>query len=73
MQFEHADIGTYAAATQFDAVVGRYILLYQPDPVAAIRKLATLVRSASRLEAEAVSLGCQLAGPVQVGAWVTLA
>ena len=180
VQFEHADILDYAHSEKFDAVVGRYILLYQPDPVAAVRKLATLVRSgglmvfheidfgdtpqawpeaplwnqswkliaeafrrsgtppdfglriartfvsaglpwpkfhaevpmvsgpdsymygwiaetlrsliprieqyglarsdelqidslASRLEAEAVSLGCQLAGPVQVGAWVTLA
>ena len=28
---------------------------------------------ASRLEAEAVKLKCQLAGPMQIGAWVTVA
>jgi len=180
IRFEHADIGAYTDTAKFDAVVGRYILLYQPDPVAALRKLAMLVRPgglmvfheidfgdtarswpeaplwkkswhlmaeafrrsgtppdfglrltrafrdaglpwpkfqaeipmvsgpgsyiygwvtetlrslipriekyelmsadelqidtlAARLEMEAVSLGCQLAGPVQVGAWVTVA
>ena len=30
---------------QFDAVVGRWVLMYQPDPVALLRRLAGMLRS----------------------------
>lgn len=41
----HADLLEFQAASSFDAVVGRYVLVHQPDPVAAIRQAAGQVRS----------------------------
>jgi ubiquinone/menaquinone biosynthesis C-methylase UbiE len=40
----HADFLEFQAASSFDAVVGRYVLVHQPDPVAAIRHAARQVR-----------------------------
>jgi ubiquinone/menaquinone biosynthesis C-methylase UbiE len=40
----HADLLELDAGGSFDAVVGRYVLLHQPDPVAAIRHAARQVR-----------------------------
>lgn len=57
VRFEHAEIGAYTDAAKFDAVVGRYILLYQPDPVAALRKLATLVRSGGLMVFHEIDFG----------------
>jgi SAM-dependent methyltransferase len=44
LTFEHADLRDYSAGQDFDAVVGRYVLLYQPDPAAALRHLVEQVR-----------------------------
>jgi SAM-dependent methyltransferase len=43
-EFIHADLLDFRATRKFDAVVGRYLLLYQPDPIAAIRHAAKQVR-----------------------------
>jgi ubiquinone/menaquinone biosynthesis C-methylase UbiE len=40
-----SDVLEFDAPSSFDAVVGRYILLYQPDPVTAVRHAAKQVRS----------------------------
>jgi ubiquinone/menaquinone biosynthesis C-methylase UbiE len=40
----HADLLEFQASIGFDAVVGRYVLIHQPDPVAAIRHAARQVR-----------------------------
>ncbi|HVV10441.1 methyltransferase domain-containing protein, partial [Amycolatopsis sp.] len=42
--FQHASIEELTAPEPFDAVVGRLILMHLPDPVAAVAKLAGLVR-----------------------------
>jgi ubiquinone/menaquinone biosynthesis C-methylase UbiE len=42
--FEAASIDEYQTTDQFDALVGRYVLLYLPDPVAAIRRLLSNVK-----------------------------
>lgn len=39
------DLLDFHSDRQFDAVVGRYFLLYQPDPVAAVRHAAEQARS----------------------------
>jgi ubiquinone/menaquinone biosynthesis C-methylase UbiE len=44
VEFLHTDLFSFHADRSFDAVVGRYVLLYQPDPVAAIRHAAKQVR-----------------------------
>jgi SAM-dependent methyltransferase len=42
--FEVADAATFHSARTFDAVVGRLVLAYQPNPGAVLRHLASLVR-----------------------------
>jgi ubiquinone/menaquinone biosynthesis C-methylase UbiE len=44
VRFVCAGIEDFADGELFDAVVGRYILVYLTDPVAALRRLAGLVR-----------------------------
>ena len=36
IEFIHAELLSFHAERSFDAVVGRYVLFFQPDPVAAI-------------------------------------
>jgi len=43
-RFHEADLGSLTAAEPWDAVVGRMVLMHQPDPVAALSGLATLAR-----------------------------
>jgi SAM-dependent methyltransferase len=40
IDFVQADIAEYSTASMFDAVVGRYILQFLPDPVAILRSVA---------------------------------
>jgi SAM-dependent methyltransferase len=42
--FEVADAATYQSADRYDAVVGRLVLAYQPDPATVLRHLASLLR-----------------------------
>ena len=44
--FAEGDPAEMVFAAPFDAVVGRYVLMYQPDPAATLRKLASHVRPA---------------------------
>lgn len=44
VDFHVADLDTYRPAEPVDAVVGRYILLYQDDPAATLRRYARFVR-----------------------------
>jgi 2-polyprenyl-3-methyl-5-hydroxy-6-metoxy-1,4-benzoquinol methylase len=43
-RFEQADLATFAAEQTFDALVGRLVLLYLPDPAATLRSLARCLR-----------------------------
>ena len=45
----HSAITDFRAAGPFDAVVGRYVLLYQPDPVAVLRHAAAQLRAGGLL------------------------
>jgi SAM-dependent methyltransferase len=42
--FTQSDVNDIATAKPFDAVVGRYILMYLPDPTAVLQALTQLVR-----------------------------
>jgi len=44
INFIHAELLNFHAERDFDAVVGRYVLFFQPDPVAAIAHAAKQVR-----------------------------
>ena len=43
--FEAADIDAFAAPEPFDAIVGRYVLLYLPDAAATIRRLLSNLKA----------------------------
>ena len=45
VEFVHGDIRTTSLSGPFDAAVGRLVLLYCADPVAALARIATHVRS----------------------------
>lgn len=42
--FHACDIGEFTSTTRVDALVGRLVLMYSPDPAALVRRLTALVR-----------------------------
>ena len=44
VSFNESDVGDIRDEKPFDAAVGRFILMYLPDPVAALRSISRLVR-----------------------------
>jgi ubiquinone/menaquinone biosynthesis C-methylase UbiE len=44
VSFQTASFDAFTTADQFDALVGRYVLLYQPDPAATIRAMLQYVK-----------------------------
>src|SRR5260370_27965865 len=44
VSFTQSDVGEIPDSEPFDAAVGRFILMWLPDPVAALRSLSRLVR-----------------------------
>jgi len=56
INFVQTDIAEYSADSSFDAAVGRYILQFLPDPVAALRSVAKQVRPDGVVAFQEVSL-----------------
>ncbi len=44
VSFQATNLEDFSTTDQFDAVVGRYVLLYQRDPAATLRRMARFVR-----------------------------
>ena len=44
VSFSESDVGEIRDEKPFDAAVGRFILMYLPDPVAALRSISQVVR-----------------------------
>jgi ubiquinone/menaquinone biosynthesis C-methylase UbiE len=44
VSFQTINIADFATDEKFDALVGRFVLLYQPDPVATLRRIAGFVK-----------------------------
>ncbi|WP_155060342.1 class I SAM-dependent methyltransferase [Streptomyces blattellae] len=44
LEFQVADLDDFEATERFDAVVGRFVLLYQNDPAATLRRFARFLR-----------------------------
>src|SRR5262249_58638630 len=42
--FQTADLRSFTTKVAFDAVVGRFVLMYQEDPTAIVRRLASFLR-----------------------------
>jgi 2-polyprenyl-3-methyl-5-hydroxy-6-metoxy-1,4-benzoquinol methylase len=45
--FEQAKVDAFTTSDRFDALVGRYILLYLPDPAATLARLLQSVKPAA--------------------------
>jgi ubiquinone/menaquinone biosynthesis C-methylase UbiE len=45
VRFEEQAIDSFTTTEPFDAVVGRFVLMYQADPVATLRHISSLVRT----------------------------
>jgi ubiquinone/menaquinone biosynthesis C-methylase UbiE len=60
--FSEADIMSFHTESPFDAVIGRYVLLYQPDPPEAIRHLSSLTRQGGILCFHEIAFGTPIAG-----------
>lgn len=43
-RFEEAELETFVAAQKFDAIIGRLVLMYLPDPAAVLRRLRHCLR-----------------------------
>jgi 2-polyprenyl-3-methyl-5-hydroxy-6-metoxy-1,4-benzoquinol methylase len=46
VRFEQAELASFETEQKFDALVGRLVLLYQPDPAATLRRLSRHLRPA---------------------------
>jgi len=44
VEFEEADLGEFSIERSFDAIVGRLVLLYLPDPARVLRRLSRQLR-----------------------------
>ena len=61
--FEQADVTRWRPARPLDAVVGRFILLHLPDPVAQVARVAGLVRPGGVVAFADVALATRAAEP----------
>jgi SAM-dependent methyltransferase len=55
--FEQSEIDCFAATEPFDAVVGRFVLMYQADPVAALAQAARVVKAGGLLVVQEPDFG----------------
>src|SRR5437660_3114580 len=53
--FTQSDVSQISSSKPFDAVVGRFILMFLPDPLAVLRSLTPLVRPGGVLAFHALS------------------
>ena len=73
VSFIQADVGEVKCDLLFDAVVGRLILQFVPDPVAALRSLSTLIRPDGVLAFQEVSYVPYLALSAHLPLWFAVA
>jgi ubiquinone/menaquinone biosynthesis C-methylase UbiE len=58
VSFRQCDVADVAAGEGFDGVVGRYILMFLPDPIAVLRCLSAIVRPGRTVAFQEVSWAC---------------
>jgi len=71
--FNESNVDEIADENPFDAAVGRFILMYLPDPVAALRSISQLVRPGGVLVFQEPTWGPVLAHLVQLPLWFATA
>jgi 2-polyprenyl-3-methyl-5-hydroxy-6-metoxy-1,4-benzoquinol methylase len=73
VSFSESDVGEIRDEKPFDAAVGRFILMYLPDPVAALRSISQLVRPGGVLVFQEPTWGPVLAHLTQLPLWFATA
>ena len=69
VSFTQSDVSQVAVNKPFDAAVGRFILMYLPDPVAVLRSLYQLVRPGGSLAFQEPSWATSLALTAHLPLW----
>jgi SAM-dependent methyltransferase len=67
--FEQQAVDSVKRATPFDAVVGRFVLMYQADPVAALAHAFSLLRTGGILVVQEPDFGVGIATWPEVALW----
>ena len=67
--FVRASVEEFSVYEPFDLVIGRYILVHQPEPVALLRKAARLLRSGGGLAFHEVRMGSDTKSLPYVPLW----
>ena len=57
VEFVQGDVSEFRTETVFDAVVGRYVLQFLPDPVGVLRSLAVMVKTGGIFAFQEASFG----------------
>jgi 2-polyprenyl-3-methyl-5-hydroxy-6-metoxy-1,4-benzoquinol methylase len=80
VDFEEVSVEAFSDPEPFDAVIGRFVLIYQADPAALIRVAASLVRSGGVVAFHELSFGGQFLQSLpsvslwqQAGEWIGMA
>ncbi|MBV9484275.1 MAG: class I SAM-dependent methyltransferase [Acidobacteria bacterium] len=69
VRFQRSDVSEVVDEKDFDAVVGRFILMFLPDPVAVLRSLSKLARPGGVLAFQEVSWAPFLALTAHLPLW----
>lgn len=69
VSFEHANVSDLYGEKSFDAVVGRFILMFLPDPEAVLRSVASFVRLGGAVAFQEVSWIPMLALGARLPLW----
>jgi SAM-dependent methyltransferase len=57
VRFETAELDAFDTAEKFDAVVGRFVLLYQPDPIAVLRRFRNFLKPKGIIAFQEMDMG----------------
>jgi SAM-dependent methyltransferase len=71
--FIEADVASFTTDSRFDAVAGRWILQFLPNPVAIVRGMARLVRPGGTIAFQEVSLASLMALVAHLPLWSLVA
>jgi ubiquinone/menaquinone biosynthesis C-methylase UbiE len=69
ISFHQASVETFSPLEPFDLVIGRYILIHQPDPVRFLRAASPLVKSGGRIAFHEIRLTQPFASLPGVPLW----
>jgi ubiquinone/menaquinone biosynthesis C-methylase UbiE len=69
IRFQLCDLDAFSDEKQFDMVIGRYVLIHQPEPVGFLKKAAELVRDGGRVAFHEMDLADVLLSCPTIDEW----